>query len=112
MSQQRQRLLVEHRLDRRPRGRDVEAMLRDEILAVGGDRVDVLHQLEPLEAIIVMQPHARADDLQHIHDPERIVALVRAQLAVIGMIDRDPRVDAGALGGVELVFLQLASLGR
>jgi hypothetical protein len=37
---------------------------------------------------------------------------VRTQLAVVGVVDRDQRVDAGALGGVELVFLQLASIGR
>src|SRR6516225_10460843 len=52
---QRQRLLVEHRLDRRPRGRNVEPVLRDEVLAVGRDRVDVLHHLEPLEVIVVVQ---------------------------------------------------------
>ena len=53
-SPQRQRLLVEHRLDRRPRGRNVEPVLGDEVLAVGRDRVDVLQHLEPLEAIVVV----------------------------------------------------------
>ncbi len=76
------------------------------------DRVDVLQHLEPLEVIVVVDAHAVADDLQQVHDPERIVALVRAQLAMVGVIDRDQRVDAGLLGGVELVSLQLAPIGR
>jgi len=96
---QGQRLLVEHRLDRRPCGDGIELVLRDQVLAVGRDRLYVLQHLEPLEAIVVVKPHAVADDFQHIHDAERIVALVRAQLAVVGMVDRDQRVDAGALGG-------------
>ena len=109
---QGQRLLVEHRLDRRPCGDGIELVLRDQVLAVGRDRLYVLQHLEPLEAIVVVKPHAVADDFQHVHNAERIVALVRAQLAMVGMVDRDQRVDAGALGGVELVFLQLATIGR
>ena len=86
-------------------------MLRDEILAVSRDRLDVLQQLQPLEMVVVVNPHAFADDLQHIHDAEWIITLVRAQLAVVGMIDRDQRVDTGAFGGIELVSLQLAPIG-
>ena len=47
-----------------------------------------------------------------VHDPERVVAFVRAQLAMVGVIDRDQRIDAGALGGIELVLLQLPSIRR
>ena len=87
-------------------------MLRDQVLAVGRDRVDVLQHLEALEVIVVVKPHAVADDLEQVHDPERVVALVRAQLAVVGVIDRDQRIDAGALGGIELVLLQFPSIRR
>src|SRR5438876_1399869 len=82
---QRQRLFVEHGLDRRPRGCRIEPVLRDEILAVSRDCLDVLQELQPLEIVVVMNPHAFADDLQHVHDAEWIIALVRAQLAVVGM---------------------------
>src|SRR5712692_10089974 len=84
----------------------------DLIAAVGDDRVNVLQHLEPLEPVVVVNAHAGADDLEHVHDPERIVALVRTELAVVGMVDRDQRVDPGALGRVELVLLQLAPVGR
>ena len=57
--------------------------------------------------IVAPQPHAGADDLQHIHDLERPVALVRAQLAMVGMVDRDQRVDAGVARGFELLAMQL-----
>ena len=42
----------------------------------------------------MMQPHAGPDDFQKIYDAERPIALVRAQFAMIGMIDRDQCVDA------------------
>ena len=71
-------------------------------LAIGEDGVGVLHDFEALEVIVVVQAHAGADDLVHVHDAERPVALVRAQCAVIGMIDRDQRVDAGRFGRHQL----------
>jgi hypothetical protein len=87
-------------------------VLGDQVLAVGRDRVDVLQHLEALEVIVAVKPHARADDLEQVHDPERIVALMCAQLAMVGVIDRDQRIDAGALGGIELVLLQFPSIRR
>src|SRR5579871_3606651 len=48
---QGERLLVEHRLDRRPRGAGIEPMPVGELLAIGRDRVDVLRLLEPLELV-------------------------------------------------------------
>ena len=102
---QRQRLLVEHGLDRLARGLGIKAVLRNQVLAVGRDRVDVLQHLEALEVIVAVKPHAGADDLEQVHDPERVVAFMRAQLAMVGVIDRDQRIDAGALGGIELVLL-------
>ena len=86
---QRHRLLIEHRLDRLARCLDVEAVLFDQIPAIGQDGVGVLQHLQPFEMIVMVQPHAGADDFQKIHDAEWPIALVRAQFAMIGMIDRD-----------------------
>src|SRR5580704_779223 len=91
---ERQRLLGEHRLgDDRPRGGGIDPVLREQIAAIGHDGVGVLHDLQTLEMVRVADAHAGADDLQHVHDPERPVALVRAQLAMIRVIDRDDGVD-------------------
>ncbi len=106
-----QRLLLQHGPDRRAGRLLIEAVLRDQIAAVVGDRVGVLQDLEPLEVIVPRKAHADADDLQEVHDTERVVALVRAELAVVGVIERDQRVDAGGFRGIELVLLQLAAIG-
>jgi len=86
-------------------------MLARKLLAVRCDRVDVLHHLEPLVAIVAAKPHALADDLQHIHDAELIVALMGAQVAVIEMIDRQQRINAGGLCGVKFVAVEFALVG-
>ena len=69
-------------------------MLLDQVAAIGQDGVGVLQHLQPLELIVMMQPHAGADDFQKIHNAERPIALVRAQFAMIGMIDRDQPIKA------------------
>ncbi len=92
---QRHRLLIEHRLDRGPRRFAVEAVALHEVLAVGEDQVGVLHQLQPLEGVFVVQPHAQADHFVQIQNLERKVALVGAELAVVGVVERDQRVDVG-----------------
>ena len=51
---QRQRLLVEHGLYRLARGLEIEPVLRNQILAVGGDRIDVLQHLEALEVVVAV----------------------------------------------------------
>lgn len=100
---ERQRLLVKHRLDHHvPRQRWIDAAGGDQVLAVGHDGVGVLHDLEPLEVVGVMQPHASADDLQDIDDAERPVALMRAKLAVIDVIDHGQRIDAGCSRSFQL----------
>jgi hypothetical protein len=81
---QRHRLLVEHRLDRLAHCLDVEAGRGNRS---GWRRVP--QHLQQLEMIVMMQRHAGADDFQKIHCAERPIALVRAQFAMIGMIDRD-----------------------
>ena len=82
------------------------------ILAIGENCVGVLHQLQPLEAVFVVQAHARADDFVQIENLERKVALVGAELAVVGVVERDQGVDASLLGGLELGLLQRAAMGR
>jgi hypothetical protein len=59
-----------------------------------------------------MQPHAGTDDFQKIHNAERPITLVGAQFAMIGMIDRDQRVDAGCFGRQKLLLLERATLLR
>ena len=41
-----------------------QTVLRNQVLAVGRDRVDVLQHLEALEVIVAVKPHAGADDLE------------------------------------------------
>ena len=35
-----------------------------------------------------------------------------AELAVVGVVERDQGIDAGRLGGLKLGFLQRAAMGR
>ena len=87
-------------------------MLFDQRAAFRDDHVGVLHDLQLLEAVGLVQPHAVADNLQNIDDMERPVALVGAQFAVIGVIDRHQRVDAGVARRLEFRQLQLPLVGR
>src|ERR1051325_10985371 len=77
---QRRRLLGEHRLDRLARRILLDVVLRQQIARLRHDQLDVLQLLEPLEAVLLGEPHALADDLEHIDDAERVIALMRAQL--------------------------------
>ena len=90
----------------------IERVLFDQQAAFRDDQIGVLHDLELLEAIGLVQPQAVADNLQDIDDTERPVALMGAQLAVIAVIDRHQRVNAGVACGLELGQLQLALVGR
>src|SRR5712672_544736 len=82
---QGQRLLLEHRLDRLARGLLVDMVMGEKVAGFRQDQVDVLQFLEPLELIVLAQSHALADELEHIDDTERKIALMRAQLAMIGV---------------------------
>jgi len=101
LADERQRLVIEHGLDGKPCGRRVEAVLRYEVGAVGQDGVDALLELEPLVVVLVPQPHAGADDLQHVDDDERPVALMGAELAMVGVVNRDQRVDFRVARGLD-----------
>src|SRR5450631_2558663 len=102
------RLVAEHRLDN-----DIadlsgaERMLRDQVAAFGDDLVGILHDLELLVAVFPVQPHALADHFEDVDDAERPVALMRAQFAMLGVIDRNQRIDA-SVARLELAQLQLA----
>jgi len=48
---QRHRLLIEHRPDGLARCLDVEAVLLDQVAAIGQDGVGILQHLQPLEVI-------------------------------------------------------------
>ena len=50
----------------------------DHVPAVCNDHIRVLHNLQPLEMIVVMQAHALPDDIENVDDFERPVALMRA----------------------------------
>src|SRR5581483_10705033 len=78
-----------------------------QISALGDDLVGILHHLEFLVAIMAVQAHATAHDLQQIEDFERPVALMRAELAMFGMIDSHERIDASLARGLKLVELEL-----
>ena len=78
----------------------------EQIPAFGDDEVDVLQDFELLVFIRIGDAHAGADHLEEIDDDERPVAFVGAKLAVIGVVDRDQRIDAGVAG--RLAELQIA----
>ena len=97
-----QRLLVQHRLNHDiARYGGIDPIGRDHVPAVGYDGVGVLHDLEPLEMVVVVQAHAGADNVENIDDPERPVALMRAQFPMIDVVDRNQRVNAGRLRGFQ-----------
>lgn len=106
---QRQRLVAEHRLDHdRARKRGIERMRGDQIGTFFHDEIGILGDLQLLVAVMAMKPHALAEHFQDVDDAEGLVALMRAQLTVIGMVDRDQCVDAGTVSCLELRALQLA----
>ena len=106
-----QRLVAQHPIDDHlARGVEIDAVALHQVGRVGDDRIDILLDLEILVMILLAEAHAFADDLENVDDLERPVAFVRAQLAVIGMIDRHQRVDPSGARGFELLQLQLKEL--
>src|SRR5437660_872872 len=76
---QRQRLVAEHPFCDDVSGQGgVERMQRDQIVAFGGDLVDILHQLELFVAILAVQAHALTDDIENVENAKRPIALVGA----------------------------------
>ena len=69
-----------------------------QVSAFRDDLVGILRDLELLVAVVLMQPHALADDFEDIDDTEWPVALVRAKLAMIRMINRNQRIDTRIAG--------------
>jgi hypothetical protein len=62
--------------------------------------------------IVPVQSHAFADEFENVDDAERPVALVRAELAMLGMVDRHQRVNAGIARRLKFPELQLALIRR
>src|SRR5260370_15628607 len=83
-------------------------MQRDQIAAFGNDLVGILHELELLVTIVPVQLHALADDFEEVDNANRPVALMCAQLAMIGMIDCNQRIDARVARRLKLIELKLA----
>src|SRR5262249_30807653 len=105
-------LVAEHRLDYDVASRfGVYRVLRDKVAAFGDDLIGILHDLELFEAVILVQPHALADDFEDVADTNRSIALVRGHLEMIRMIDREECVDARVARGMKLVELQFAFEG-
>ena len=86
----------------------IKRVLCDQVATVGDDLVGVLHDLELFVAIVPMQAHAFANHFKDIYDTEWPVALVRAQFAMIGMIDRDQCIDTCIARRLKLHKLQFA----
>src|SRR5689334_24462350 len=77
LSAERQRLFTEHGLHHNlARQRGVKPMGGDHVPAIGDDSIRVLHNLQPLEMIFVMQAHALPDDVEDVDDLEWPVALI------------------------------------
>ncbi len=107
----RHRLLREHGLGDHVAGYGgIEGMLGDQIAAFRNDEVRVLQDFQLLEAIVLREAHALPDDLQQVDDLERPVALVRAQRAMVGVVDRDQRIDISVPRRFQLPQLQLAAV--
>src|SRR5215475_12998468 len=87
-------------------------MLCDQVAAISDNLIGILHDLQLLVAIVPMQSHAFADHFQDIEDAERPIPLMRAQLAMIGMIDRNQGIDTGITCRLELPELQFALESR
>ena len=110
---QRQRLITKHAADDHSAcGVEIDAVPRDEVRRITDDRVDVLLDLHGLVVVVLVQPHAGTDDIEDIENPERPIAFMRAQLAMVGVVDRDQSVDACLCGQLQLFQLQLLLVTR
>src|SRR5262245_3118189 len=89
----------------------VDGVLGNQVTAFRDDQVGILYYLELLETVLLIQPHALTYDVKDIDNAERPVALVRAEFAMIGMIDGDQRINTCITSSPKLVQLQLAFEG-
>src|SRR4029077_7765099 len=72
LSAQWQRLFAQHvGQDNAARFIEIEMMRLDHRRRLRQDRIDVLHQLEPLEQVRPNKPHALTDQFQEVDDLER-----------------------------------------
>jgi hypothetical protein len=78
-------------------------MLSDQVAAFGHDLVSILHNLELLVTILLMEPHTLADHFEDVNYTEWPVAFASAQFAMIGMIDRNQCINARVARRLEFV---------
>jgi hypothetical protein len=106
---ERQRSVAKHALQNHTaRHVSINPVLRNEVRGIHHDGVGILHHLEMLVAVVLPEPHGVSDNLEHVDDAERPVAFVRAQFAVIGVINCDKGIDARRSCGFKLFELNLA----
>ena len=106
---QGKRLVAKQHLDHHvTRIAGIKRVLCDQVATVGDDLVGILHDFDLLVAIVPMQPHAFADHFKDIYDAERPIALVRAQFAMIGMINRNQRINTRIARHLKFSQLQFA----
>src|SRR5580704_16648478 len=65
-STQRRRLLGQHCLDGNSGRHRIEIVLLHQIIAIGEDRIGILHHLQPFVVVLEVHTHTGADDLVHI----------------------------------------------
>src|SRR5215467_8835984 len=62
---QRKGLVIKHSLDHNLTSRfGIDCVLRDEVSAFDDDLIGILHNLELLEAVMLIEPHTLADDFE------------------------------------------------
>ena len=86
-------------------------MLRDQVAAFGHDLVSILHNLELLVTILLMEPHTLADHFEDVNYTEWPVAFVSAQFAMIGMIDRNQCSDGGSVMDAASILFVIFVIG-
>ncbi len=85
-------------------------MLGNQVAAFRNDLICILHDLQFFEAVVLVQPHALANNFEKVDDAERPIALMRAKRAMIGMIHGRQRVDAGSTCSLKLLELELTPI--
>src|ERR1700681_4227982 len=84
---ERQRLFAEQTLrDDVPRLFEVEAVRSSDVGHVDYNLIDVLHQLQPLESILMHNAHTLPDNLEEIHDLKRPLQFMAAEIAMTGVV--------------------------
>ncbi len=71
-------LITKHATDDSTCGVEIDAVPDDKIRRITDDGVDVLLDLDRLVDVVLMQPHAGANDIEDVENTERPIAFMRA----------------------------------